>query len=175
MQNTLQYKRGLPLRGRLVIQFRKAILIGGLAAGTLDIVYAVLANSFRDVPTLTVLQSVASGFLGRGAYSGGVAVALLGLTLHYLITLGMSLVFVILAQKYRVLHRRPILSGTVYGLFLCAFMNYVVLPLSMAYPGTAPKGWFMVLATTAHVVLVGIPIALSARRFALPDAASAVR
>ena len=51
--------------------FWAAALIGGTAAALLDIVYAFVWLGINDRSPLWVLQSVASGWLGRGAFTGG--------------------------------------------------------------------------------------------------------
>ena len=48
-----------------------AIVVGGIAAGALDIVYAFTVYGVRGVAPLTILQSIASGVLGREAFRGG--------------------------------------------------------------------------------------------------------
>jgi hypothetical protein len=141
----------------------KAILIGGLAAGFLDITYAMVAYGFIGVPAHVILQSVASGWLGKGAYSGGWASASLGLGSHVVITCVMAAIFVAAARRIALLRNRSFLSGIVFG--LCAFvtMNYVVVPLSAAavHP---PSGVFLAGGLLAHMFLVGVPIAFAARR-----------
>jgi uncharacterized membrane protein YagU involved in acid resistance len=150
------------------MKFVLAILLGGLAAGALDIVYAILAYGARGLPPMTILQSVASGVLGREAYTGGAEAATLGLGLHFLIATLMAAGYVILTQVFPALLRFPVASGLVYGLFLFAVMNFAVVPLSAAYPGKFPEGWYLAGALFTHTVLVGLPIALIARQFLAP-------
>src|ERR1700756_1467286 len=62
------------------------ILWGGLIAGTMDITAAVLTYKIRNnVPPIRILQSVASGLLGKDAFTGGAPTAALGLFLHFVI------------------------------------------------------------------------------------------
>jgi hypothetical protein len=62
-----------------------------------------------------------------------------------------------------VLWQRPVICGGLYGLVLYAVMNYVVVPLSAAPPGSDDRTW-IALSVAVHVALIGIPIALVARR-----------
>ena len=142
-----------------------AILLGGLTAGALDITYAITVYAMRSIPATTILQSVASGLLGREAYSGGVPVAALGLGLHMLMATLMAASFVILVKIIPTLLRFPVAAGLIYGLILFAIMNYIVVPVSAAYPGKFPQGWYLAGAIFAHTILVGLPIALIARQF----------
>ena len=86
-----------------------AILLGGFVAGAIDISYAIIANLARVAPE-KVLQSVASGLLGRAAYQGGAATASLGLFLHFAMTIAMAAIFVAAARSLvpvrQHLHRR---------------------------------------------------------------------
>jgi uncharacterized membrane protein YagU involved in acid resistance len=134
-------------------------LLGGTIAGSLDIVYAFVAYGARGASPVDVLQSVASGLLGRDAYAGGGQTAMLGLALHFSIATLMAGGFVALSGLAPVVLRKPLLAGAIYGLVLYVFMTYVVVPLSAAYPGTPPQGYYFAGARFAHVALVGIPIA----------------
>jgi len=110
-----------------------AILAGAALAGTLDISYAVVYSGFHGVPARRILQSVASGLLGKPAFDGGAPTAALGLALHYCLMLGMAAAFYALGARVAALRTRPLLWGPLYGLGLYAAMSLVVLPLS-AYP-----------------------------------------
>ncbi|MEZ5996430.1 MAG: hypothetical protein R3C25_11855 [Hyphomonadaceae bacterium] len=168
-----------------------AVLLGGLAAGTLDILYAFLVYGplSYGVTPLQVLQSVAAGWMGReAARAGGVESAALGLATHFMIATIMAGVFVALAARIRTLTRRALLCGFLYGLVLYAVMNYVVVPLSSAGAGGHfPTDWgdaverlqrsfsrvktddaypWMIWGTIfTHTVLVAMPVALIAKHF----------
>jgi uncharacterized membrane protein YagU involved in acid resistance len=116
-----------------------------------------------NVPVQRILQSVAAGLLGKASFSGGAATAALGLALHMLIAVAMSFAYYQAATRWGVLTQRLWICGTAYGLLLYAVMNWIVVPLSAAMPGSKDPLW-VVLAVAAHVLLVGIPIALFARR-----------
>jgi hypothetical protein len=140
------------------------VLAGGLVAGTLDIVYACLFWALKgDVPAQRILQSVAAGLLGEASFEGGRATAALGLALHYLIAVSMSVVYYLAARRLPRLRQRPFLCGAGYGLLLYAVMNYVVVPLSAAGPGSKDPLW-VTLSIAVHALLIGVPIALAVRR-----------
>jgi hypothetical protein len=140
------------------------VLAGGLVAGTLDIVYAcVFWGLKRGVPAQRILQSVAAGLLGKASFEGGRATAALGLGLHFFIALSMSVTYYLVARRWPLLRERPLLCGVGYGLLLYAIMNYVVLPLSAAGPGTKDALW-ITLSIAVHALLIGVPIAVFARR-----------
>lgn len=143
------------------------VLAGGLVAGALDILYAIGFWRLKaNVPASRILQSVAAGLLGTASFSGGTETAMLGLVLHFGIAVSMAFVYLLMAQNRPELRRRPVLYGALYGVGLWAIMNFVVVPLSSAPPGSKDGLW-IALSILVHAVCIGIPIALSVRR-ALP-------
>jgi hypothetical protein len=140
------------------------VLAGGLVAGTLDIVYACMFWALKQaVSPPQILQSVAAGLLGPASFEGGWGTAALGLGLHYFIAGCMAAIYYMVARYWALLWRRPLLCGAGYGLLLYAAMNYVVVPLSAAGPGSR-NPWWIGLTVLVHVALVGIPCALFASR-----------
>lgn len=131
-----------------------------VAGGTLDIVYACVVGFFRGRPPMVVLQSVASGWQGQDAYSGGMGSALLGLVTHYGIMLAMATVFGLVAGRATVLRERPWPFGLAYGAALYVVMYAIVLPLR--FPQIFPRfnGWVSVADVLVHMA-VGVIIAHS--------------
>jgi hypothetical protein len=142
------------------------VLVGGLVAGTNDIVYACVFWGWKaEISPVRVLQSVAAGLLGKASFEGGERTAALGLGLHFFIACSMSVAYYVAACRLPLLGRRPILCGAVYGLFLYGFMNFVVLPLSATSRGSSDPLW-VGLSILVHIVLIGVPIALASGRAA---------
>lgn len=146
-------------------QIRNAILAGGLVAGILDAIDAVIAFKavlgFDPVP---IYQFVASGLLGPSAFAGGAATALLGLAVHFLIAFVAAAIFVLASVAIPALRRRPFLSGAVFGIGVYGVMNYIVIPLSRipASPFSLP---LFLNGLVGHALLVGLPIAYAARHY----------
>lgn len=140
-----------------------AVLVGGLAGGALDLLFAISFAAYNGISALRLLQTVANGLLGEGAYTGGGLSAALGLLLHFAIALGFASIFVLVSSAFPLLVRRPFLWGGLYGVIVFFFMRLIVLPLS-AFPHPVS---FRPLATTldlsSHIFLLGIPIALAGR------------
>jgi len=140
-----------------------AVLVGGVVGGALDILFAISFAAYNGVSALRLLQSVASGLLGRDAYTGGVPIAALGLFLHFAMAIAFAGAFVLASRRLTLLVRHPLVFGGLFGVGVFLFMRFVVLPWS-AFPHPVS---FRPLATTldllSHVFLFGIPIALAAR------------
>lgn len=140
-------------------------LIGAFIAGALDIGYAIAVWGLRGAEPAAVLKGIASGLYGRAAYDGGAAMATLGLSLHFFILFCAALVYFAATRWLPVFIRHAVLGGLAFGLGMFLVMNYVVVPLSAA-PFGPPAGWMYFGAICAHLFLVGLPIALAARRAA---------
>lgn len=137
---------------------------GGVVAGMLDIVYACAFWAIKtSVPPERILQSVAAGVLGPDSFDGGAASAVLGLVLHIAIVIVMSLAYFAAARRLPKLWEHAAVCGALYGLLLYGVMNYVVVPLSAANPGPKDPFWIG-MTVLAHMLLVGVPIALFTRR-----------
>lgn len=142
-----------------------AIFITGLIAGTLDIVAACI-NAFvsSGTPAVTVLQFIASVFLGREAYSMGFKAAILGLIMHYTIAYSWTILFFLLYPKLKFLSGNKLIVGLVYGVFVWLIMNFVVLKLIGL--GKAPFNPLQaMIGCGILMVCIGLPIAWGANTY----------
>jgi uncharacterized membrane protein YagU involved in acid resistance len=144
----------------------KAILYGTLVVGILDGLDAIIFFWLRSGATpVRIFQGIASGVLGRTAsVQGGVATALLGVLLHFVIAFGVVTTFYLVSRRARILTRHPVVSGILYGLAVYVVMNYVVIPMSAIGPRTAAIPLAVhVNGLLIHAFGVGLPSALVAR------------
>jgi uncharacterized membrane protein YagU involved in acid resistance len=142
--------------------FLPTALIAGLVAGVLDIGAAILQN----MPTLTaqtVLQSVASGWLGGEAFQGGWPIAWLGLASHFAIMLGLAGVYVWLTLMQPTLRRRWLIAGQAWGVAVWLLMSLVVVPLSAAPFSMTDETAKIIRGLITHILAVGLPMAAVAR------------
>ena len=93
----------------------------------------------------------------------GAAGSILGLIVHFALMAVMVAVFLVAAKNWPRLLADPILAGSAYGLITYFVMNWMVVPLRFGAP-IPPEPRAIVSQLFAHVVLVGIPIALIAAR-----------
>ena len=142
--------------------------MGGIVAAILDLLDPIIFFGLRGVAPIKIPQSIASGVLGRGAYSGGVRTALLGLALHLFIALVWATVFVLVSRFLPFLTQHAVLSGLIYGAFIYVVMYYLVLPHTNVFPKNHASGPVLLNSIAAMVFLVGLPISLVNRRFGLP-------
>lgn len=142
------------------------ILYGGVVVGILDGLFALIFYGLiLGVKPIRIFQSVASGLLGKASYDGGVPTFLLGILLHFVVASCIAAVYYLASLKLPILIRRAVVCGLIYGVLAYLGMNYVVIPLSAANPGQFSLRTFLP-AIIGHALLVGLPIALLARRSA---------
>jgi hypothetical protein len=137
-----------------------AVLLGGFIAGTIDVGAAALI--FGAGP-IVILQAIASGMLGRTAFFAGAAGATLGLILQWAMSWIIAAVYVGAARYLAALGRHWLAAGVCYGVVVFGVMNYVVVPLSAAYPRHpfTPRTF---VGSLLAMLLFGAIVAFFARR-----------
>ena len=143
----------------------RALALGALTVGVLDLLDAVVFFGLRGGPVTTILQSIASGLLGPAAFDGGTATAVLGMLLHFVIALMIVLTYRLASRWLPLLVREPIGFGVLYGVAVYLTMTLVVVPISAAGSGPPALPEWPVLANglLIHILGVGVPSALFAR------------
>lgn len=142
----------------------KPIVVATAIAGTLDLVAAFFFAGRAGIGPVQVLHFVASGPFGDPV-APGAGFAAAGLGVHYAIMTCMAAGYMTAASRLRGLLRHPVPAGLGYGLLLWLVMYGVIRPLRWPAlslptdPATFADQWF------CHLILVGLPIALVARRY----------
>lgn len=137
-----------------------AIGVGGLIAGTLDLTQACLLFGW-DIPL-----SIAAGLLGPNAHHGGAGTYILGILLHYFIATSASATYYAASRILPFLKEYPFVCGLFFGAAVEEVMNLIVLPLSALHARGPYELRDLILGLAVHMVVVGLPIAYSVRRFA---------
>jgi hypothetical protein len=140
----------------------RALLLGGLTVGVLDGLDALVFFGLRGVSPTRLFQGIGSGLLGRSAFEGGMATALLGVLLHFCIAFAVVTTYHVAARRIPDLARRPWIHGPLYGLLVYAVMNFIVIPLS-AIGARSPSTAVLLNGLLIHALGVGPPAALSAQ------------
>ena len=136
-----------------------AIVVGGLSAGTLDILQASILFGW-GVPKV-----IAAGLLGKQAIHGGPGMYILGLILHYFIATSAAAIYYAASRKLPFLKVNWIVCGLFFGMAVENVMNLIVLPLSALHSRGPYELHDLILGFAVHMVVVGLPIAFSIRRF----------
>ena len=136
-----------------------AIAVGGLTAGALDLTQACILFGAR-IPLV-----IAAGLLGRTALHGGPATYILGVLLHFFIATSATAIYYGASRKLGFMTEHPVVCGLFYGIAVELVMNLIVLPLSALHARGPYKLHDLILGLVVHMVVVGLPIAFSVRRF----------
>jgi hypothetical protein len=139
----------------------KAMVLGGLIGGALDLLFAVSSAALHGATLDRVFRVIASGWYGEAAFTGGVSMIAIGALSHFALSIVWAAIFAATARALPMLPRHPVPAGIGFGgvVFLC--MRLVVLPLS-AYPYPVSfKPMSALPDLISHMVLFGVPIALA--------------
>ena len=141
----------------------------GLLTGVTDGLFAcVLSAGFYGSTVTRLWQGVAGTLLGKAAFDGGTATALVGVLMHFGVAFGWSAVFLALYERSPGV-RRLVASphgvmkvAAVYGPFIWLVMSLVVIPLLVHRPPSITNRWLVQLI--GHFPFVGLPIVASIGR-----------
>ena len=136
-----------------------AIGVGGLVAGTLDLTQACILFGW-DIP-----KAIAGGLLGPTALHGGAGIYLLGVMLHFFIACSTAATYYFASRRLHFLVEHPLVCGLFFGAAVEEVMNLVVLPLSALHARGPYELRDLIQGLLVHMVVVGLPIAFSVRRF----------
>ena len=141
----------------------KPIAIATAVSGTLDILFAMILTVFFGREIGNMLRYVGSGPFPPAKEMGAPG-AILGLLVHFTLMAMIAAVLMLYLRQRPQLLDKPIVVGVVYGLITYAVMNLVVVPLRFDAQ-LPPSGLSIATQLFAHIVLVGIPMALVAARY----------
>jgi hypothetical protein len=131
-----------------------------VAAGILDALTAFYLYGW------SMPRGIASGLLGRSALGGGTPTWILGLALHFFIAISAAAVYYAASRKLKFLAESPVVCGLFYGIAVFLVMNLIVLPFSAIHFRGPFQYLGLVRGILIHMFLIGLPIALSVRRYA---------
>jgi hypothetical protein len=140
-----------------------AIVIGGMAAGILDIGAAAAIN--RKSP-VAILHVIASGLLGPKALKGGSFNSVLGFLLQLAMSVIIAAIYGLASLWLPILARLWIASGLAYGVGVLVVMTYVVVPLSAA-PSRPPPGISKITKDLLAMLGFGLIVAFAVHRASL--------
>jgi hypothetical protein len=138
----------------------KTIILAGLIAGSLDAIAAIIlfAHPVSMHNAGKIFRFIASGLLGRAAYSAGIIYPFIGLFLHYLIaTIWSAVYFLIIYQLFK--PGSVLVKTILFASLIWIVMNGFVVPLSII-GSIQTNGWSIMRSFLILVVCVSLPITL---------------
>lgn len=137
-----------------------AIVVGGVVAGTLDLLQACILFGWH------IPLAIAAGLLGKKAFTGGAGTYLLGVGLHFFIASSAAAIYFLASRRLTYLRESWIVCGLFFGAAVEEVMRLIVLPLS-ALHAHGPYGLKnLLMGLGVHMIVIGLPIAYSVKRFA---------
>jgi uncharacterized membrane protein YGL010W len=137
----------------------RVVLLAGLVAGTLDILAAFTQFYIKTGKSpVIILNYIASALFGKtDAYGRGTPMIIAGLLLHYMIAFAFTLFFFWLYPKHGLLSKSRLLTALLYGLFVWAIMNLLVVPMSVIgkFPSDPTQA---VIAAAILICMIGLPL-----------------
>ena len=137
------------------------VAIAGVVAGAIDLAYNTVNAVNTGASVLRPWKGVAAALLGKDAViHGGDAMAIVGVGLHFLITIGAATIYYLVAKRWGWLVRHAFLSGLVFGTLFFLALNYVILPLTVIGHPLYVGGRTIAIALPSHILMIGLPISL---------------
>src|SRR5689334_4100112 len=127
-------------------KFIRAVLLTGMVAGILDLTLGVLGASVmnnghlpENIPVYlrNVLRYIASAAFGKEE-GNETKMELAGFFFHFFIAISFTWFYFLIYPSIRLFHRSVLASTVIYGLFVWAIMNMVVVPLSALHAPVIP-------------------------------------
>ena len=135
------------------------VVIAGVVAGAIDLALNTVEAVNAGTSVLKPWKGVAAALLGKNAViQGGDAMAIIGVGLHFLITIGAAAIYYLVAKRWGWLVRHAFLSGLVFGTIFFLAMNYVILPLTFIGHPLYVGGRTIAIALPSHIIMIGLPI-----------------
>jgi hypothetical protein len=147
----------------------RAILLGGLTVGVLDLIDAFVFFGVRSgARPMGILHSIAAGFLGRDAAgAGGMQTAIIGLFAHFLVAFCIVTVYVLASRVIPLLRKQWVVCGMIFGVIAFFVMQWLVVPMSNAGNGqitfALPVTPVLINGILIHAFGVGLPAGYFAR------------
>jgi hypothetical protein len=137
------------------------VAIAGVAAGAIDLGFNTAKALNAGTSVLRPWKGVAAALLGKDAViHGGDAMAIIGVGLHFLITIGAAAIYYLVAKRQGWLVRHALLSGLVFGTLFFLAMNYLILPLSVIGHPLYVGAQTIAIALPGHIIMIGLPISI---------------
>lgn len=142
---------------------RSAFIVGCLDAIAASVYSYALSGATPD----RVFRYVASGIYGQSAFTGGLAIAAMGLLFHFIVATGWTALFYFCFPRFGFASFNKLTIGVAYGIFIWLMMNFIVVPLSNV-PGPAFHfTWRSLIMIGIHMFVIGVPISILTSSFYL--------
>ena len=137
----------------------------GLLVGTLDISAAFIQYYIKfGKDPLNVLTFISSAVFGPAAFSRGDEMKVWGLLFHFGVAFSFTLFFFLIFPKLYAILKNKIIIALLYGPFMWAVMQYLVLPLTAA-PKLTPTLQSANIAILILIFCIALPLSFIAAKY----------
>jgi len=109
---------------------------------------------------------VAGGLLGPAAFHGGAGTYVLGVFLHFFIAFSAAAIYYAASRRLDFMTEHALVCGLCFGAAVELVISLIVLPLSALHARGPYQLHDLIQGLLVHMVVVGLPISFSVRRFA---------
>jgi hypothetical protein len=140
-------------------------LVGGSIIGLLHIIIqiGIVFGLLFKFSFINSLQYIASGALGKYAFTGGILTAVIRAILELIMTIIIAGIFILIFGRISLPRGYIIASSLLYGIGVFLVMNYIVFPLSAAPKLPAPPKWLFIEIILEHMLLIALPLGILLR------------
>ena len=139
------------------------------AAGLIDLSAILIVQGLLGTSPVTVLQAIASAFMGREAFASSALPCVLGVLLHFLVSLAFCAVYAYAMRLPWAQRVAPALRAVLLGAAAFAFMSYAVLPLTGALIPRPASAVMAAVSIASHILFFAVPIVYLHRRLTRAD------
>ncbi|MBA2250026.1 MAG: hypothetical protein H0W12_07515 [Chitinophagaceae bacterium] len=140
------------------------IFLTGLLVGTLDAIAAIINYSYNGGKhPEKIFQYIASGVFDKTSHSS-TAMIVIGIIFHYLIAMSFTVFYFLVCAKNNFTRNNKIIAGVIYGLFIWAVMEWVVVPMSNVnqFPFKLSQA---LIGAGILILAIGIPVSLLSAKY----------
>lgn len=155
-------------------KFIGAVLLTGLVAGILDLTigvlgYYIMVNGHLPENILTymrnVLRYISSAAFGKEEGNTS-TMELAGFLFHFFIAISFTWFYFLIYPSIRLFHRSTLASTIIYGLFVWAIMNMLVVPLSALHTSFIPQDMKKaVFQAIVLMICIALPVTIGAKKY----------
>ena len=144
----------------------KPMLTAWLVAGTLDMLGAIIVYTviLQKTTADKIVRGIASGVFKKQATTGGTEMLFYGVLFHYFIAFCFTLFYFLIFPYIPFFRKQKIIGGLLYGAFVWAVMNLIV--LNIVFPGRpTPTLSSALIGAAILMVMIGLPLVYFANKY----------
>jgi hypothetical protein len=146
--------------------FIGAVILTALIAGVLDMLGAIISyTAAGGKKPIVIFQYITSAIFGKSAFDGSTSMMIAGLLFHFVIAFIFTLFFFLIFPKIKLLQGNTLLAAIVYGIFVWAVMNKIVIPYFTKLDPVIFDLKKASIAAFILIVCIGLPVVIAVKKY----------